>query len=198
MVRGASVCPMKMLAATLSGFGAAGAHHPLHQLDHGAHENLHDAQVIEDPNNDAIKIMIGSTWNANTMPNWVARRTHACRQRRTCSPSALYPSMVHALADAPRNTSPKLVFRTRKAKAELKPRPHSRSRVDWMLTAIVGKQIRDGDNYYKAQEPGEALHWTDQPTTSRISARLFWRVEEMREHVSTSCAAFPPTGFLTV
>ena len=48
MVNGASVWPMKMLAATLVDSCAAGAHHPLHPLGHGFHEDLHHAEVVED------------------------------------------------------------------------------------------------------------------------------------------------------
>ena len=48
MVSGASVWPMKMLAATLSGFGAARAHDLLHAHGHALDDHLHHAEVIED------------------------------------------------------------------------------------------------------------------------------------------------------
>jgi len=47
MVRGASVWPMNMLAANAVDSAHAGAHHFLHQERHGAHQNLHDAEIIQ-------------------------------------------------------------------------------------------------------------------------------------------------------
>ena len=48
IVSGASVWPMKMLAATFSDSAPRGPHHPLHHNGEGADDELHDAEVVED------------------------------------------------------------------------------------------------------------------------------------------------------
>ena len=48
IVSGASVCPMKMLAATLSDSAPLALHHAVHHHREEAHHHLHDAEVVED------------------------------------------------------------------------------------------------------------------------------------------------------
>ena len=48
IVSGASVCPMKMLAATLSDSAPLAPHHAVHHDREQPDDDLHDAEVVED------------------------------------------------------------------------------------------------------------------------------------------------------
>ena len=48
IVSGASVCPMKMLAATFSDSAPLALHHPVHHDREQPHDELHHAEVVED------------------------------------------------------------------------------------------------------------------------------------------------------
>jgi len=66
MVSGASVCPMKMLAATLRDSAPLAPHHASHHPGCCADDDLHHADVIENREKKAaMKMMVGRTWKAN-------------------------------------------------------------------------------------------------------------------------------------
>ena len=60
MVSGASVCPMKMLAATFSD-SAPLAPMTRHDLGEGPDDELHDAEVVEHREEAAMKMIVGRT-----------------------------------------------------------------------------------------------------------------------------------------
>ena len=70
MVSGASVCPMKMLAATFSDSAPLAPMKRIITLRQLPDDELHHAVVIEDAKNAAMKMMMGRTWNAKTTPNF--------------------------------------------------------------------------------------------------------------------------------
>ena len=66
IVSGASVCPIKMLAATLVDSAPRGSHRPLHHPRHHLDDLLHQPDVVQNGEERQTKMIVGSTANANT------------------------------------------------------------------------------------------------------------------------------------
>ena len=104
-----------------------------------------------------MKMTIGSTWNANTVPNWSLGAPSLSPKTKLAAFDGVAEHAVHAVAQRlePLGDGG---FQDQEREAELQAQaPVDDARLNRL--AVVRKQERDGDDDDQSEQPGEPLHF---------------------------------------